>query len=206
MKNKFILLGIPTLCYAFILSLLIVLHTCNMAAKLYETLYIVSYFIGILCFASLIYSIELWSKYDKNNTVLLCLIIFNIVYLPYYYSRINKLMEGKSNDKIKRNNSIIYDTIVLNIMFIISITYIVFYFTSIYAVISDRPLLERIDILYYPTKISVLFAWGYSIYVWYKIDGKLKHLILLILFNVGYIPIFYFKILKIINVDNKKYN
>ena len=52
---------------------------------------------AIICIVFLIYSIVLWSKYDKEIGILIMLILLNALYMPFYYKRIKRKIAESDN-------------------------------------------------------------------------------------------------------------
>ena len=82
--------------YIIVLVVYIITVAFNGDYSLQETLkhplYYLVFVTGAICVGFWIYSIYLWNKYDKDGWRLVLLILFSLVYVPFYYKRIRKIL------------------------------------------------------------------------------------------------------------------
>lgn len=152
----------------------------------------------ILGFCTLYYTLNQWRTLDGNNLHLPLILFLNILYIPFYYIRIKKIRDGrqKVSLQLKKPTHRWVKSSLLKISLLGDLIYITYVVLSMFRVLHGfgYPSL----IVHYSLTLLFLSSWIYYIYCWSAEDRKAKYLWLLILFNVFYLPFYYFRISKIL--------
>ena len=199
MKNKLIMIVIPLCCIPYLYTYIFGLNQ-NIILQLASILTLTTYLFIALASLSLIYSLYIWYKYDKDIIYLLCLWSLNIIIIPFYYIRIKNII-NKQNGRQKLSpayNKMVINNLIIKIMLVLSWACAIYYVLPVLFTLFYRNYVDDILIIYYPVTILSTLLWVYLIYCWHIVDNKSKYLFLLVLFNVFYVPFYLLRILKII--------
>ncbi len=158
---------------------------------------------GFFVFVCWIYSIVLWNKHDKNGLILLCLIFFHVLYMPFYYFRIKKLsfQPRLELQHIAPNGESmkIHQQIALKMILWSSIICQLLILSCVIILIETIGQEEVYICIMQCCGFFVFVCWIYSIVLWNKYDKNGLILLCLIFLSTLYMPFYYFRIKKLIS-------
>ena len=199
MKDKLIMIAIPLCCIVLLFACLFWIDQ-DLTSHSTSILTVTTCLFITLASLSLIYSLYMWYKYDKDIIYLLCLWSLNIIIIPFYYIRIKNII-NKQNGRQKLSpayNKMVINNLIIKIMLVLSWACAIYYVLPVLFTLFYRNYVDDILTIYYPVTILSTLLWIYLIYCWHIVDNKSKYLFLLVLFNVFYVPFYLLRILKII--------